>query len=98
MVTRGWHPLLQARPPKDHSLGFHQNRFGRTLFRVRIWVLLALVLFLQPLRAHAQSSVPITPDAGWLQRAASRELARLILSQPSADFALVRVQQAGQPS
>lgn len=42
------------------------------------------------------SRLPSTPAAGWLTRAASRELARLNLSAASADPALLRVQQPGQ--
>jgi len=42
------------------------------------------------------SRLPSTPVAGWLTRAASRELARLNLSAASAEPALLRVQQPGQ--
>jgi hypothetical protein len=40
--------------------------------------------------------LPSTLTAGWLKRAASRELARFNLAAASTDFALLRVQQPGQ--
>ena len=40
--------------------------------------------------------LPSTLAAGWLERAASRELARLNLAAPSTDSALLPVQQPGQ--
>jgi hypothetical protein len=42
------------------------------------------------------SRLPSTLAAGWLKRAASRELARLKLAAASTDSALLRVQQPGQ--
>ena len=42
------------------------------------------------------SRLPSTPAAGWLKRAASRELARLNLAAASTDSALLQVQQPGQ--
>jgi hypothetical protein len=42
------------------------------------------------------SRLPSTLAAGWLKRAASRELARLNLAAASTDSALLRVQQPGQ--
>ena len=44
------------------------------------------------------SPLPSTLAAGWLKRAASRELARLNLAAASTDSALLRVQQPGQRS
>jgi hypothetical protein len=43
------------------------------------------------------SRLPGTPDAGWLKRGASRELARLDLAAAPIDSALLQVQQPGQP-
>jgi hypothetical protein len=59
-------------------------------------LLIAMLLFLQPLYAHAQSGVPDSPAAGWLQRAATRELVRLNTPAASARLALMRVQQPAQ--
>jgi hypothetical protein len=42
------------------------------------------------------SRLPSTPAAGWLRRAASRELARVNLSAASAEPAWLRVRQPGQ--
>ena len=42
------------------------------------------------------SRLPSTLAAGWLKRAASRELARLNLAAASTDSALLRVQQPGR--
>ena len=42
------------------------------------------------------SRLPSTLAAGWLKRAASRELARLNFAAASTDSALLRVQQPGQ--